>query len=144
MAKGSNRPQSAAPTTPTDVGGATATLDTFEGIDPRTIAPSADAPPATPPPTPSLSSSPPATTPSVDPTASVMIEVPFLHVEKGYVSRSLGRRSLTGAQAQTLRDIANALHADGVTLESGRKVVDSDDAVAWLLDQVAKSRSAHA
>lgn len=146
MAKGNHRSQSAPPATPAGDGGATATLETFEGIDPRTIAPpgaipSAPAPSAELPPAPA---STPAPTPSVDPTSSVMVEVPFLHIEKGYVSRSFGRRSLTHAQAQTLRDVADALHADGASLESGRKVVDGDDAVAWLMERIAESRLARA
>ena len=49
---------------------------------------------------------------------------------------ALGRGALASADAQTLKDVLDAQIVDGASLASGEKVVDADDALAWILEQI--------
>lgn len=71
---------------------------------------------------------------------TVMIEVPVCKSpEERYATRSL--RPLSFGHARILRDVADALAAEGAIRENGSPVRNSDDAMVWLLERVNSARA---
>lgn len=68
-------------------------------------------------------------------TASVT--VPMVHVEFGYASRNVYVDAMSGEQRQTLKQILVGLMEDNATLVNGKKVKSLQDAVKWMLENVA-------
>jgi hypothetical protein len=68
-----------------------------------------------------------------DPVRFVTVDLPLLRTP-AYASNTL--RRLEARHAQTLRDLADGLAHEGVKFE-GRPILGTDDALAWLLDQLA-------
>lgn len=75
---------------------------------------------------------------SADDAITVMIELP-LRRTGGYASTSL--KDLPHRHARALRDLADGLNHDGKTLAGGKRVQNSDDAIAWLCEQLAAASS---
>lgn len=107
--------------------GGTATAEQFEPIDPRTVAPQgvATITPATAP-------------PAKGEPGTVMLEVPVA-ASSGYAVRHI-ERPLGVFDAETLRDVAEGLHAERAKLTDGRIVQTPHDALSWILQQVRASR----
>jgi hypothetical protein len=68
-----------------------------------------------------------------DESRMVMIEVP-VGTEPGYASPCL--RDLSRRNAAALANVAAGLRADEASLQNGRAIESSDDALAWILERI--------
>ena len=66
---------------------------------------------------------------------NVMLELPLIRTA-GYVARTIDL-TLSGAQAQALRDLADGLIASGARLANRALVCDASAALRWLLERIA-------
>lgn len=89
-----------------------------------------------------LPANPPAATPSaIENAIHVMIEVPIARASANSRYASRKPRPLSFSHSRTLRDIADALIAQGEKRENGSPVQNSDDALAWMLERVNSARN---